>query len=258
MHEVTTFQYQSHQFRSLTIDGEPWFVANDICEVLCIKNARKAMSKIPEQHKGVTLSHTLGGRQQVNIVSEPGMYRLILRSNKPEAEPFIEWVTAEVLPAIRKTGSYCLAESPPDKVVDIRHFRSTPSPSGLDIRYTLDLTRIILKPRRTSLRILERITGLQVADILEDMPDEVSDATTDLLRMFVRMRCRPVSDEERVPLKDLHAAYVDWFREAGHKAGLLGSNKRLSAYLRDKGYVVRTVGGLAWVYGIALRQEVTA
>ena len=74
--------------------------------MLGLANSRKATERIPDKDKGVTRSDTPGGVQNLSIISEAGLYRLVLRSDKPEAEPFIDWVTSEVLPAIRKTGKY--------------------------------------------------------------------------------------------------------------------------------------------------------
>jgi len=258
MHEVTFFQYQSHSVRSLTIDDEPWFVARDVCDCLELDNITWALDGLDEEDLTLELLKSGGQRREMKLVSEPGLYHLIFKSRTDGAKKFKRWVTHEVLPAIRKTGSYSLAEEQPaDKVVDIRHFRSTPSPSGLDIRYTLDLTKIILKPRRTNLQILERITGLQVQDIIEESPDFM-DGPVGSVRMFVQKRCRPVDEDHRVPLKDLYAVYVDWCNRTGFGKGMQATNKGLSSYLRDKGYLVRRIGGLFWVYGLAMRQEVAA
>jgi|GEM_PF-2946106 len=117
MHEVKTFQYQSHQFRSQIINDEPWFVAKDICDVLGLEHITNALAKIPEHHLTVIELQSGGQMREMKAVSEPGLYRLILRSNKPEAEPFIEWVTSEVLPSIRKTGSYAI----PGAVHSVNH-----------------------------------------------------------------------------------------------------------------------------------------
>lgn len=83
-----------------------WFVASDIGKMLELSNINKNIADMP---KGVTSSYTLmtqGGKQSVTLVSEAGLYRLIFKSRKPEAEAFVSWVTEEVLPQIRKTGCY--------------------------------------------------------------------------------------------------------------------------------------------------------
>lgn len=106
MDAVTVFNFNQSQVRTVIRNGEPWFVAKDVCDILEINNDRQALVRIPEQHKGVSQADTLGGKQRISVISESGLYRLVLRSDKPQAEPFIEWVTSEVLPAIRKTGKY--------------------------------------------------------------------------------------------------------------------------------------------------------
>ena len=104
--ELTRFEFHGKGVRTVTINGEPWFVAKDVCDILEIQNHRDALTRIPEKQKGVASTDTLGGMQNLSIISEAGLYRLVLRSDKPQAEPFIGWVTEEVLPQIRKTGRY--------------------------------------------------------------------------------------------------------------------------------------------------------
>ena len=88
------------------IDSQPWFVAKDVCDVLAHTNSRMALERLKAYEKGVTTVYTLGGNQEMAIISESGLYRLVLTSRKPEAEPFQDWVCQEVLPQIRKTGKY--------------------------------------------------------------------------------------------------------------------------------------------------------
>ncbi|WP_329520551.1 BRO family protein [Spirillospora sp. NBC_01491] len=87
-------------------DGEPWFVAADVCAVLAIRNNRDALTALDDDEKGVATTDTPGGEQQVSVVNEPGLYSLILRSRKPEAKAFKRWITHDVLPALRKGGTY--------------------------------------------------------------------------------------------------------------------------------------------------------
>ena len=94
------------KIRTITIDGEPWFVAVDVCKALQIANSRDALTRIDDDEKGVVLTDTLGGKQEVTIVNEPGLYTLVLSSRKPEAKAFKRWITHEVIPAIRKYGGY--------------------------------------------------------------------------------------------------------------------------------------------------------
>ena len=109
--QLSTFNFESKSIRTLAINNEPWFVAKDVCDAIGIDNNRKALLALDEDEKGVTLSYTLGGQQEMNIISESGMYTLILRCRdavKKGSIPhrFRKWVTSEVLPTIRKTGKY--------------------------------------------------------------------------------------------------------------------------------------------------------
>lgn len=95
-------------------EGAPWFVAADVCKALAIVNPRKAVTQLDDdEHMTVTFSDGRPGHgaQKINIVSESGLYALVIRSNKPEARSFRKWITAEVLPAIRRHGAYALAET---------------------------------------------------------------------------------------------------------------------------------------------------
>jgi prophage antirepressor-like protein len=88
--------------------GAPWWVAKDVCDILEIANSRDALARLDEDERGVVSTDTLGGSQNVSAVNEPGLYSLILGSRKPEAKAFKRWVTHEVLPALRRTGSYAM------------------------------------------------------------------------------------------------------------------------------------------------------
>lgn len=106
MANIQVFEYQNSKVRTVDMDGEAWFVLKDVCAVLGISNNRMAADRLDDDEKGVSLIDTLGGKQEMVIVNESGLYHVILRSDKPEAAPFRRWVTNDVLPAIRKTGSY--------------------------------------------------------------------------------------------------------------------------------------------------------
>lgn len=86
--------------------ADPWFVAKDACDCLKITNVSQACQTLDDDEKGIYKVYTLGGSQDMMLISESGLYALIMRSNKPEAKVFRKWVTSEVLPSIRKTGGY--------------------------------------------------------------------------------------------------------------------------------------------------------
>jgi prophage antirepressor-like protein len=111
---VQIFNYENHEVRTISIDGEPWWVASDVCSVLKIQNIRQNLGKLDDDEKGVCTVYTLGGAQQMAIVNEPGLYSLILTSRKKEAKEFKRWITHDVIPSIRKTGSYASPAQPAD------------------------------------------------------------------------------------------------------------------------------------------------
>jgi anti-repressor protein len=100
------FDYQDKQVRTVVLGGEPRFVAKDVCDILEISNSRDALARLEEDEKGVALTDTLGGAQEMQVVTEPGLYSLVLSSRKPEARAFKRWITHEVIPSIRKHDAY--------------------------------------------------------------------------------------------------------------------------------------------------------
>ncbi len=97
--------------RTVCIDGEPWLVGKDVAEILGYSNPRKALiDHVDADDKGVTKCDTLGGAQNLTVINESGFYSLVLSSKMPNAKKFKHWVTAEVLPTIRKTGGYVANE----------------------------------------------------------------------------------------------------------------------------------------------------
>ena len=106
MSNLEIFNFNSTEVRVLTIDNNPWFVAKDLCDVLEHSNSRMALERLDDDEKGVSNVYTLGGSQEMSIVSESGMYSLVLTSRKPQAKAFKKWITSKVLPSIRKTGVY--------------------------------------------------------------------------------------------------------------------------------------------------------
>ena len=109
MNDLIAFQFEDNQeIRTVNIDGEPWFIAKDVCDILEHTNSRRAIEMLDDDEKGVTKCYTLGGEQEMNIVNESGLYNLIFRSNKQEAKIFRKWVTSEVLPTIRRKSFYAM------------------------------------------------------------------------------------------------------------------------------------------------------
>lgn len=113
--EIKTFSSERFgSIRALALNDEPWFVAKDVCNALGLGNTGQAIAKLDQDEKGITNVDTLGGIQQVSTISEPGFYKLVLKSRKPEAKAFQRWVTHEVLPSIRRDGAYVASDGTED------------------------------------------------------------------------------------------------------------------------------------------------
>jgi prophage antirepressor-like protein len=139
--QIVPFLFEGESLlRVLDREGRPWFVAADVCRTLDIKNVTQAVAALDEDEKGLCSTYTLGGNQEVLVITEGGLYTLILRSRdatKPGTVPhrFRRWVTDEVLPAIRKTGKYEAPE--PDEDED-----PAETPDGLKLRKVNTAARV--------------------------------------------------------------------------------------------------------------------
>lgn len=107
MNAIVPFQFGDHPVRISDRDGQPWFVLADVCRVLGLANVSDAARRLdPDERDDIALTDAIGREQQTAVINEPGLYRLIFRSRKEAAQRFSKWVTTDVLPTIRRTGSY--------------------------------------------------------------------------------------------------------------------------------------------------------
>lgn len=114
MNNLTVLNYQTKDVRMVMRNNEPWWVLKDVCDVLGLSNPTMIADRLDEDERA---KFDLGRQGEANIINEPGLYNVILRSDKPEAKAFKRWVTHEVLPSIRKTGSYTSPEADATKVM---------------------------------------------------------------------------------------------------------------------------------------------
>ncbi len=185
MQDVLPFEYQGKPIRVLRDDrGEPWWVAVDVCRTLGVLNPSDAIKKLDEDEK-TTLVLTEGLIDQgfsdnvpgtsLNLISEAGLYRMILTSRKPEAKAFQRWVTHEVLPSIRKTGQYV---SPEKAAGSLARYRDADWEALAKLHAS---ARKIVRGRQMSLpdqarfadRFVERMTGVPLASIVEDILNDM-------------------------------------------------------------------------------------
>lgn len=113
MSEIVPYLFESREVRVVLDEkGEPWFVGADVCAALEVVNSRDALGRLNPDEKGVAIADTPGGSQQVTIISEAGVYRLVFTSRVEGAERFKRWLAHDVLPSIRKTGTYTAPTAP--------------------------------------------------------------------------------------------------------------------------------------------------
>jgi prophage antirepressor-like protein len=149
---VEVWVFEGSTVRTVQMNGEPWFIAKDIAEVLGYSNTRKAISDhVDDDDKGVTKCDTPGGMQDLTIINESGLYSLVLSSKMPNAKKFKKWVTSEVLPAIRKHGMYAIDDvlNDPDMLIN---------------------ALLELKEERAKTNTLEQTVAVQTQQIAELQP----------------------------------------------------------------------------------------
>ncbi|MEH2458292.1 BRO-N domain-containing protein [Nostoc sp.] len=132
---LTVFQFETHEVRFVGTAIDPWWVGADVCEILEINISQTR--RLDDDEKGLRLVQTPGGSQEMLVVNESGLYSLVLGSRKPQAKRFKKWVTSEVLPSIRQTGSYALA---PTETPEAIAPSALPTPTAQEISELFDLT----------------------------------------------------------------------------------------------------------------------
>lgn len=171
MNEMQCFVFEGRDIRTVSVDGEPWFVARDVCMTLEIDTStavngqlrddgdgyRVRSGGLDDDEKAAHIVSTPGGNQQVLIVSEPGLYSLIMKSRKPEAKEFKRWLTHVVIPSIRKTGSYSVQQ--PQSIEDLIILQAQ---SMKDLRNQVDSLNIQLQVAT------HRINSIDNVDVIGD------------------------------------------------------------------------------------------
>lgn len=150
MTALQNFAFEEHLVRVIEKDGEPWFIAKDVCACLGIQNVHQALKPLDNDEKGVCSTYTLGGEQELLTVSEGGLYTIVLRSRLATTQGslphrFRKWVTGEVLPQIRRTGQYTPPRAAP------------PEPFEIDIQHAP------LSAKTDYLRMVARLRGREAA-----------------------------------------------------------------------------------------------
>jgi prophage antirepressor-like protein len=208
MNNLQIFNYQEKMVRTVIKDGEPWFVAKDVCEILEISDTWNAISRLSENTKGTDTISTLGGIQEMNVISEAGVYKLVFTSRKPEAEKFTDWLASEVIPSIRKTGSYMPKqvsqaeltamiaqnqveiERKANTALEVANKASRQITTALDI-FTAPIDKDWRQTMNTKMRGICQEYGLSYLVFYGDLYKELEDvARVDLQNRLTRLRTR--------------------------------------------------------------------
>lgn len=179
--QLQIFNYQSKQVRTVTKDGEPWFVAKDVCDILEISNGRDAVSRLDDDEKdAVGITDAIGREQQTTIISESGVYALVFTSRKPEAEQFKRWIRKEVLPSIRKHGAYMT----PQKIEEVLLNPDTIIQLATELKKERE-RRLALEPKAESYDILMDASGCLTMDEVAKILDIRGVGRNNLFKLLV-------------------------------------------------------------------------
>lgn len=181
MSKITRFTFEHNNVRTLGDPISPQFIASDLAVILGYQSTKDATRILDDDEKGVVEIETNGGKQKMTTVTESGMYALVLKSRRPEAKAFRKWVTSEVLPSIRKTGSYTM---PSDTIDVTQQYLVRTAVSRLAKNSSLAYQRVYHElyerfkvPRYQELKKTDFISVmkfLQASDLLDGMDEPVT------------------------------------------------------------------------------------
>ncbi|MFZ5770519.1 MAG: BRO family protein [Thermodesulfobacteriota bacterium] len=239
---IVPYYFEGNKVRTLVDDqGELWFVAKDVCGILELVNSREALKGLDEDEL-MSEKLTSGGQlREMNLISESGLYTLIVRSNKPQAKPFRRWVTHDVLPAIRRTGSYsCAIGQDAGRDQAAKNILKACKIIESELRVCKKLGIDLATARHLAVASAFQATGIDYAPLLPARP---SDQDLDSILSFVDESCvlgHGLTETSAM----MFTAYQEWSMEAGSIQGV--SQSKFNAVLGGIGGVVKNrmrVGG---------------
>ena len=250
MSNLVSFAFEDNLVRSrLDENGEPWFVAKDVCRVLEIANHRDAVAQLDEDEKdGVGISDAIGREQETTIISESGLYALVFRSRKPQAREFSRWVRKEVLPSLRRKGHYEMPGRSGSRPVDL-------NPAALRLRPAL--RERILGSAMQCARLMGASSMAEVesifcrcCELVASTPEQTllpADKEAGLIRDFMRECCRN-SKGAKTTAGAVYDHFRVWWNQRSKEP--LPSQKRLGALLQER-FVRHRRGGRIWYLDLA-------
>lgn len=217
---VQTFDFNGLTLRALLVEGEPWFVLADLVKALGLTNASVVANRLREKGVSKTYTLTAGGRQLTTIIDEGNLYRVIMRSNSPAAEPFESWVTDEVLPAIRRTGAYEKPKTEEEKVLEVFEL----------LRAQAEESRRELEVARPKAEVYDKILTPEhtfgFRDLCKSLREHFPVNEADVKRV---LRAKKILTPARVlgrDRMDVYSAAIDRGWAVRHPAGTHGGKER--------------------------------
>ncbi|RBR32317.1 hypothetical protein EB06_01201 [Enterococcus cecorum] len=180
---LQTFSFENQQVRTIEIENEPWFVANDVTTILGLSNTTVALQRLDEDERA---KYNLGRQGMTNIVNEYGLYNLVLASRKPEAKQFKRWITHEVLPTIRKHGAYLTDK----KAYDITHNPNSLADLLLQAGEQLKQKELIIKEMQPKALFADAVTASHTSILVGDLAKILKQNGVDIgaKRLFAWLR----------------------------------------------------------------------
>jgi anti-repressor protein len=206
LNDLTVFEKGGWKVRTLTKNDEPWFVARDVCAALGVGNITDALCRLDPDEKEFDLIETLGGKQEMGIVSEPGLYSLALGSKKPEAKEFKRWITHEVIPAIRKHGMYATPATVEAMLADPDTMIKTLQ-ALKDERVKRLAAETALSVAAPKAAVLEAWTGENNTDLItiEKLAKMLAQYNLGRNRLYAYLRGKAILDGKNIP----YQKYID-------------------------------------------------
>jgi prophage antirepressor-like protein len=174
MSNIIPFNYEDSEVRVIMVNDEPWWVASDVCKILNIINVGQAVENLDDDEKNtLSIGYSIRGNPNKIVVNEPGLYQLIFVSHKPEAKAFKRWVTHNVLPSIRKTGSYTLHETP---------VQASPVQGGV----ATELADMLKDPKtfKKYVHVLNGLQELLYPNHIQEVPTQHEKLKNDIIRVL--------------------------------------------------------------------------
>ncbi|MGX7394033.1 BRO family protein [Carnobacterium mobile] len=192
MNDLQIFNFESNEVRTQLIDGQPWFIGKDVSDLLGYSNSPKALKDHVDEDDKLTERIVMAGQnREVTIINESGLYSLIIKSKLPNAKKFKRWVTSEVLPSIRKTGSYQTSMSQEDIMIatletqkEIKQRLNTVSNDVEGLKKEIDLSRLQKS----------QLSKLVKANVMAAVGGKKSNAYKELYRVAVSEHWREIKN----------------------------------------------------------------